>query len=187
MGGTDIRDFKSTDFRKHISVVFQDFGKYNISAADNIRWGNIDVHQPGEAVGDAAKKSGAHAFISRFPDGYDTIMGRLFENGREVSIGQWQKLAIARSFYSDSRFIIFDEATSALDALAEEELFQSFRERIGHRAALIISHRLSAVKHADHIYVLADGKVKQHGTHEELVSIPGDYSRLFLKKPVSNV
>ena len=186
MGGTDIRAFHSTDLRKQISVVFQDFGRYNIPAADNIRWGDIDTDRPAGDIEEAAKKSGAHAFVSKFPDGYDTVMGRLFENGREVSIGQWQKLAIARSFYSNSRFVIFDEATSALDALAEEELFQSFRERIGNRAALIISHRLSAIRHADHIYVMADGKVRQHGTHEELVAVPGDYARLFLKKPVSN-
>lgn len=182
MGGTDIRNFKSKAFRKAVSVVFQDFGRYNVSVSDNIRFGDIDsVHLQAD-IEDAAMKSGAHLFINKFPQRYDTTMGRIFEEGREVSIGQWQKLAIARAFYSKSRFIIFDEATSALDAVAEHDLFQSFRERIGNRGILIISHRLSAVKHADHIYVMAEGKIKQHGTHEELVATSGDYSRMFLKK-----
>jgi ATP-binding cassette subfamily B protein len=179
MGGTDIRRFNSTEYRKHISAVFQDFGRFNITAAENIRWGDIDGKRPEEDIEDAAVRSGADEYIRTFPEGYATMMGRLFENGREVSIGQWQKLAIARSFYSNSRFVIFDEATSALDAVAEDELFRSFRQRIGNRAALIISHRLSAVIHADHIYVMGDGRVQQHGTHEELIAMGGTYSRLF--------
>ena len=183
-GGIDIRQFKSTDYRKQISVVFQDFGKFNMSAADNIRFGNIDETASEEKVKIAAMKSGAHEFIKKFPAGYETIMGRIFEDGHEVSVGQWQKLAIARAFYSDSRFLIFDEATSALDAKSEKELFESLREHIGRRGILIISHRLSAVKHADHIYVMSEGKIKQQGTHEELISVPGEYSKLFTKKTV---
>ncbi|HEY4334852.1 MAG TPA: ABC transporter ATP-binding protein [Puia sp.] len=186
MDGTDIRQFRSTEYRKHISAVFQDFGKFNVTVSENIRWGDIDSVRPSADVEEAARKSGAHDYVRKFPEGYDTMMGRIFENGREVSIGQWQKLAIARAFYSNSRFVIFDEATSALDAVSEEELFQSFRQRIGNRAALVISHRLSAVRHADHIYVMGDGKVQQHGTHEELVAMGGTYSKLFLKKPVSS-
>lgn len=184
LGGVDIREFKSADYRKQISVVFQDFAKYNMSAADNILFGNIHVPASEEKVRIAAMKSGAHEFIKKFPSGYETIMGRIFEDGHEVSIGQWQKLAIARAFYSDSKFLIFDEATSALDAKSEQEIFESLREHIGNRGILIISHRLSAVKHADHIYVMSEGRIKQHGTHEELISIPGEYSKLFSKKTV---
>ena len=129
-------------------------------------------------------KSGAHEFIKKFPEGYETIMGKIFEDGHEVSIGQWQKLAIARAFYSDSTFLIFDEATSALDAKSELEIFESLRQHIGNRGILVISHRLSAVKHADYIYVMSEGKIKQHGTHEELIAVPGEYSKLFTKKSV---
>jgi ATP-binding cassette, subfamily B, bacterial len=187
MGGIDIRKFNSADYRKQISTVFQDFGKYNVTAAENIQFGNIDgVHNEEEMI-DAAKNSGAHDFINKFPDGYETMMGRVFEDGHEVSIGQWQKLAIARSFYSPARFLILDEATSALDAVAEKELFESFRERIGNRAALIITHRLSAVKHADFIYVLSGGRVQQSGTHDELINLDGDYARLFKSKAVEAV
>lgn len=179
LGGIDIKEFSSGDYRKQVSTVFQDFGKYNVSAADNIHFGYINKERSDDEIVDSAKKSGAHEYIKTFPEGYEAMMGRLFEDGHEVSIGQWQKLAIARSFYSPSRFIILDEATSALDALAEQDLFDSFRDNIGNRSALIISHRLSAIKYADYIYVLSGGEVKQSGTHEELVAMEGDYARLF--------
>lgn len=184
LGNIDIREFNSAEYRKQISVVFQDFAKYNMSVKENIRFGNIDEDLSDEEIKIAAVKSGAHEFIKKLPAGYDTIMGRIFEDGHEVSIGQWQKLAIARAFYSNSRFLIFDEATSALDAKAEQELFESLRDHIGNRGILVISHRLSAVKHADHIYVMAEGKIKQHGTHEELMATAGEYSKLFSKKTV---
>lgn len=181
LNGTDIRNFESRAYRKQICAVFQDFGKYNVSAADNIRFGDIDGQRSEEEIVEAAKNAGADSFIDTFPEGYQTIMGRIFEDGHEVSIGQWQKLAIARAFYSKSRFIILDEATSALDANAEKILFDSFRERIGNRAAIVISHRQSAVKHADYIYMLANGKIVEAGTDEELMELKGHYYNLFNK------
>ncbi len=181
VNGKDIKAYESSDYRQLVSTVFQDFGKYNVSASDNIHFGYINKERSEDEIVDAAKKSGAHEYIKTFPKQYQTMMGRLFEDGQEVSIGQWQKLAIARSFYSSSKLIILDEATSALDALAEQELFDSFKLNIGHRSALIISHRLSAIKYADYIYVISDGTVKQAGTHEELLEMEGDYARLFRK------
>lgn len=183
LGKTDIRRFEMKAYRKQISVVFQDFSKYNVSVSENIRFGNIEKTYATENVINAAKNSGAHSFIEQFPEGYNTMMGRLFEDGHEVSIGQWQKLAIARALYSDANFIILDEATSALDALAEKELFDSFRSRIGNRAALLISHRHSAIQHADYIYVLSAGQILQEGTDQELLAMEGDYSRLFKRTP----
>jgi ATP-binding cassette subfamily B protein len=177
----DIKCFHTSEYRKQVSIVFQDFGRYNFSAADNIRFGNIDGKALESEIIEAAQRSGADSYIKDFPDGYNTMMGRLFEGGQEVSMGQWQKLAIARALYSPARLIIFDEATSALDALAEREFFQSFRKRIKDRAALIISHRVSAVEHADYIYVLSEGEIKQSGTHEQLLKMEGDYALLFSK------
>ncbi|WP_341215352.1 ABC transporter ATP-binding protein [uncultured Wocania sp.] len=184
LGGEDIKNFKADDFRKQISVVFQDFVKYNMSVTENIHFGNIHDEADHNFVKDSAIKSGAHDFIKEFPDGYNTTMGRIFENGREVSIGQWQKLAIARALYSKSQFIIFDEATSALDAKSEQEIFDGLREHIGNRGILVISHRVSAVKHADYIYVMSEGEITQKGTHEKLISETGDYAKLFKRKPL---
>jgi ATP-binding cassette subfamily B protein len=179
LGDQDVRQVEANAYRRQISPVFQDFSHYNFSAADNIRFGDLSNPNVAKETIAAAKKSGAHEFIQNFPEGYETIMGRLFEDGHEVSIGQWQKLALARAFYSQARFLILDEATSALDALAEQELFDSFRKHIGNRAAVVVSHRHSAVKHADYIYVLSGGEILQEGTDDELLNMEGDYSRLF--------
>lgn len=187
LGGKDIRKFPIVEYRKQISMVFQDFCKYNFSAADNIRFGDINRQEHKmEDVINAAKHSGAHQYIEGFDNQYDTMMGKVFEDGREISIGQWQKLATARALYSSSRFLILDEATSALDAVAEKELFDSFRQHIGNRAALVISHRHSAVKHADYIYVLSNTRISQEGTDQELLAMEGDYARLFRKQSVKN-
>jgi ATP-binding cassette subfamily B protein len=179
LGNKDIRLFSTTDYRRQISTVFQDFYRYNVSAADNIRFGDLDKPVNRQAIVDAAVNSGADEFIRHFPAGYDTVMGRLFEDGKEVSIGQWQKIAIARSFYSDANFLIFDEATSAMDAVAEKSLLDSFRNILGKRAAVMISHRHSAIKYADYIYVLSGGEILQEGTDSELLAMEGDYARLF--------
>lgn len=179
LNGKDIRVFKAMEYRKQISTVFQDFYKYNVSAADNIRFGDLDKTPDRNQIVNAAINSGADEFIKDFPEGYDTLMGRLFEDGKEVSIGQWQKIAIARSFYSDANFLVFDEATSAMDAVAEKKLLDSFRSILGNRAAVMISHRHSAVKNADYIYVLSKGEISQQGTDTELLAMEGDYARLF--------
>ncbi|WOD43416.1 ABC transporter ATP-binding protein [Hwangdonia lutea] len=182
LGGENIKNFKTDDYRKQISVVFQDFVKFNMSVTENIQFGNIHEEADHDFIKDSAIKSGAHEYIKEFPDGYNTTMGRIFDNGREVSIGQWQKLAIARALYSKSQFIIFDEATSALDAKSEQEIFDDLREHIGNRGILVISHRVSAVKHADYIYVMSEGEIAQEGTHEKLISENGDYAKLFKRK-----
>lgn len=179
MDNNNVKSYRTKDYRKQIGMVFQDFAKYQVTAADNIRFGNIDKEPNLVDIQTAAIKSGANGFIEKFPDKYENMMGRLFDNGHEVSIGQWQKLANARCLYSDARLLIFDEATSALDAQAEKEFFDDFRKHIGDRAAIIISHRHSAVKNADHIYVLSGGKISQSGTDEELLNQKGDYANLF--------
>lgn len=179
LGNINVQEFDVKSYRKQISTVFQDFSKYNVSASDNIRFGDIEKEYQEQSIVTASKNAGSHSFIEKFTKGYDTMMGRLFDDGHEVSIGQWQKLAIARALYSESRFIILDEATSALDAIAEKELFDSFRKHIGNRAGVIISHRHSAIKHADYIYVLSAGTILQEGTDKQLLEMPGDYANLF--------
>lgn len=188
LGGEDVRHFSRNDYRKQIGVVFQDFCKYNFTAGDNIKLGDIErpEHKPEDIIA-AAKNAGAHEYINNFEKQYDTMMGKVFEDGHEISIGQWQKLATARALYSASKFLILDEATSALDSIAEKELFDSFRQHIGNRAALVISHRHSAVKHADYIYVLSNGRISQQGTDSELLAVEGDYSKLFKNQELETV
>lgn len=179
VNNTDIRQLKLEEYRSLVAVVFQDFVRYNFSARDNIRFGAIDAPFSEEAMRTASRNAGASEFISGFPKEYDSMMGRLFEDGVEISIGQWQKIAIARAFYSNSPLLVFDEATSSLDTGAEKRLFSTLKESIGGRSALIISHRCSALQHADFIYVLEKGKICQAGTHEQLMEEQGVYSRLF--------
>ena len=179
LGGEDLTCLNPEDYRRYVSPVFQDFSKYNVTAEDNIRFGDIKRAYISYDIKEAAKKSGAHEFIDQFPEKYSTMMGRIFEDGKEISIGQWQKIAIARAFFSSAKLLIFDEATSALDAIAEKELLGSFREKLGDRSAVVISHRHSAVKHADYIYVLSGGTIVQHGTDIGLMNSIGIYADLF--------
>lgn len=178
-GGHDIKNYSSSQYRKKISVVFQDFVKYNLTVNENIWFGNIHQDPSYDAITKAAIDAGADSFINHFPDKYDTTLGKLFDDGHEISIGQWQKIAIARAFYGDSNLVILDEATSALDAIAEADLFRSFRSRIQNRSALVISHRLSTIKHADFIYVLSNKGITESGTHEELIALKGNYASLY--------
>ncbi len=177
--GKDILSYDKEEYRKEISAVFQDFVKYNVSIADNIKFGNIEAAHSIEAIKNAAQKSGADEMIDNMPQGYATLMGKIFEDGHEISIGQWQKLAIARAFYSNSKIILLDEATSALDTVAENKLFEHLKENLGDRTALVISHRLSTVKQADHVYVMKEGTIVQSGTHEELIEMEGEYKKMF--------
>jgi len=179
IGDKDIREFNINEYRSKVSVVFQDFVKYNLSVNENIGLGNIHIPFNAISIKRAAEDAGAASYINNFPDQYDTVLGRTFENGHEISIGQWQKLAIARAFYSKSQLVILDEATSALDASAEHELLVNLKQKLSGRSALIISHRLSTIEQADLIYVMGDKKIIEYGTHEMLLQKKGTYAALF--------
>ncbi|WP_158267095.1 ABC transporter ATP-binding protein [Chitinophaga niastensis] len=179
IGDKDIRELNINEYRSKISVVFQDFVKYNLTANENIRLGNIHAPTNTAEIKKAAEDAGAANYINNFPDQYDTILGRIFENGHEISVGQWQKLAIARAFYGKSQLIILDEATSSLDAIAEHELFVNIKQKLGGRSALVISHRLSTIQQADLIYVMGDKKIIEYGTHEILLQNNGTYAALY--------
>ena len=179
LDGQDIRSFALDDYRRQFSVIFQDYARYAVSVRENIRLGDVRLPEDSPKVLDAAVKSGADPFIRGLKLGYQTPLSRMFDDGEEISHGQWQKVALARAFVPDSRIIVLDEPTSALDPMAEYELFKDFRKIIGERSALVISHRLSTIRQADYIYVLDDGEIRESGTHDELVARQGTYAGLF--------
>ena len=177
--GVDLRLFNIADLRHQISVIFQDYAKYHFSARENIRLGNINIEPNDANISAAAMRSGAHDVITKLPNGYDTVLGKLFDTGEELSIGQWQKVALARAFLRDSQVIVLDEPTSAMDPQAEYEIFKKFRDLIKDQAAILITHRLSTVKMADRIYVIDSGSIVESGSHQELMKQQGTYARLF--------
>jgi ATP-binding cassette subfamily B protein len=180
--GIDFRDFATVDLRGQMSVIYQDYGRYHMTARENIRLGCPDLIPDDPLIIEAAKWAGIHEELMRLPEGYDTMMSRTLAEGEELSIGQWQKLALARAYVRKSQLIILDEPTSSLDAAAEFAFFERFREMAAGRSALIISHRFSTVRLADRVYVLEGGRVVEQGTHDFLVASNGLYANLYRKQ-----
>ncbi len=182
LDGTDLRSFETTALRREVSVIFQDYAHYYLTARENIWFGNIALPREHKRVDEAADYSGADEVIRRLPKGYETVLGKWFEEGEELSIGEWQMVALARAFLRDAQIIVLDEPTSAMDAKSEYEVFGRFRELLDGRSAVLISHRFSTVRMADRIYLLEDGRIIESGTHEQLVATGGTYFRLFEKQ-----
>ena len=177
--GVDVRDFNTEALRRHIGVIFQDYSHYYVTAAENIWFGDVETPPEHGRITAAARHSGADDVIMKLPQGYDTVLGKLFDHGEELSIGEWQKIALARAFMRDAQILVLDEPTSALDAYAEYETYKQFRRLAEDRTTILISHRLSTVKMADRIYVLDDGRIAEHGSHDRLIREGGRYARLF--------
>ena len=177
--GMDLRAFKILELRRQISVVFQDFVRYHLRVKDNIWFGNIELDEASERIIESARAADIDAVIRTLPNGYETTLGKMFEHGEELSIGEWQKIALARAFLRDAQIIILDEPTSALDAKAEYEVFKKFQELARGKTAFLISHRLSTAKLADRILVLDDGTIVENGPHDELMKNDGIYRRMF--------
>ena len=179
LDGHDLREYDLEQLRANIGVIFQDFVRYHLTAADNIAVGRIEARNDRARIAQAAERSLADEVIEKLPLGYDQIIGKRFRTGVDLSGGEWQKVAIARAYMRDAEVLILDEPTAALDARSEFEVFQRFKELSEGRTAVLISHRFSSVRMADRILVLAEGTVEASGTHDELLAQGGRYAELF--------
>ncbi len=179
LDGVDLREYDLTSLHQRFGVIFQDFVRYQFTVQENIGFGQVDALDDLARIRDAADRGGAGPVIENMPQGYDTMLGRRWEKGHELSGGQWQKIALARAFMREAEVLVLDEPTSALDAEAEYEVFQRFGELIEGRTAVLISHRFSTVRMADRIAVLSAGRILELGNHAELIQLNGIYARLF--------
>jgi len=183
LDGVNLRDYSLEDLHHNISVIFQDFMRFEMTARENIAVGRIDeTGQPPTEQSDiesAAHKSLADTVVSKLPGGYDQMLGRRFEGGTELSGGEWQKIALARAYLRDAQLLILDEPTAALDARSELEVFERFAELTQGKMALLISHRFSTVRMADRIVVLSGGQLIEEGNHQNLMALGGIYASMF--------
>jgi len=179
LDGVDLRDYNLEDLCSQIAVIFQDFMRYDFTAKENIAVGEIREQTNRRKIEAAARKSLAHAVVARLPHGYEQMLGRRFEGGVDLSIGEWQKVALARAYLRDAQLLILDEPTASLDARSEHEVFQRFAELTADKMAVLISHRFSTVRMADRILVLENGRIAEEGNHAQLISRRGRYSEMF--------
>ena len=179
LDGVDLREYDVDSLRAEIGVIFQDYMRYDMLLRENIGFGRIEELGNQARVESAARKSLADGLIAQFKLGYDQMLGRRFDNGVDLSAGQWQKVALGRAYMRDAQVLILDEPTASLDARAEYEVFLRFADLTRGRMAVLISHRFSTVRMADRILVLADGALVEQGTHQQLVALGGRYAELF--------
>lgn len=176
---TDISTTDPEEIRKRVALIFQEFGQYFMTAGENIGLGDVSRMNDSSAIVEAGRLAQANDFIGNLPKGYDSLLSSEFFGGANLSLGQWQRIALARAFFRDAPFVILDEPTASLDPRAEAALFENVRSLYEDRAVLLISHRFSTVRSADRIYVMDSGLIVENGSHEELMSAHGLYAELF--------
>jgi ATP-binding cassette, subfamily B, bacterial len=177
--GIDVAGYTPASIRAHVAPVFQDFTRFEHTAREAIGFGDIDRVDDDDAIHEAARRAGADTFIEPLAAGYDTRLSTSFTDGTELSVGQWQRMAIARAFFRDAPLVVMDEPAAALDARAERDLFERLAELGRDRMVVFISHRFATVRHADQILVLLDGRVAERGAHDDLMALGGLYAELY--------
>jgi ATP-binding cassette subfamily B protein len=180
LDGVDLREFDFMELRQRFGIIFQDFVRYHLPVSENIGFGQIEALADRSRIVGASERSGAHTMIQKLPQGYDTQLGGRFEKGRELSGGEWQKVALARAFVRDSEVLVFDEPSSALDAENEAAILTKFDDLTQGKIAVLISHRFNTVRMADRIAVIEGGTISELGTHAELLALGGTYEHLFM-------
>ena len=178
--GLDLQEWDLDTIREKVGVIFQDFARYQLIVGENIGIGDVDSIDEDDQISEAARKGMAEAFVKDLPHKYQTQLGTWFKDGQELSGGQWQKIALSRAFMrSKADILILDEPTAAIDARAEAEIFAHFGDLTDNRISIIISHRFSTVRMANHIIVLEKAKIMEQGSHQQLLDLDGQYATLF--------
>ncbi len=179
LDGVDLREYALDDLHQEMGVIFQDFMRYEMTVRDNIAVGRVELPHTEADIAGAAEKSLAASVVRKLGNGYDQMLGRRFENGVDLSGGEWQRIALARAYLRDAQLLILDEPTAALDAKSEMEVFERFSELTTGKMALFVSHRFSTVRMADRIVVLAGGQLVEEGNHVRLMALGGRYAEMF--------
>ncbi|MCE7992581.1 MAG: ABC transporter ATP-binding protein [Roseivirga sp.] len=182
LDGKNYKAIRLSDLRSKMSITFQDFAKYFLTVGENISFSNLSGDEDTASLEAYARLTGANTFIDRLPDRYDQQLGRMFEASAELSIGQWQKVALARMFFKEAEVLIVDEPTSAIDPLSEHNIFENLRELARDKIVILVTHRLYNLKIANQVVVMSGGKIVERGSHDELVALDGQYAQMLNKQ-----